>query len=82
VPESRITGLRFQAGDDAALAAALLRVFSMPEPMRRAIGARGRDWVLEHFNTDVVAEQTLRLYREIAGHAGRAVRTPDKIRGI
>ena len=34
VPESRITGLRFPAGDDAALAAALLRLFSMPEPMR------------------------------------------------
>lgn len=66
VPESRITGLRFQANDEAALAAALLRVFSMPEPMRRAIGARGRDWVLSHFNSDVVAEQTLRLYDEIA----------------
>jgi glycosyltransferase involved in cell wall biosynthesis len=72
VPESRITGLRFQAGDEAALTAALLRVFSMPEPMRRAIGTRGREWVLGHFNADVVSEQTLQLYREIAGR-------PDQI---
>ena len=67
VPESRITGLRFQAGDDAALAAALLRLFSMPEPVRATIGARGRDWVLGHFNADGVAEQTLALYAEITG---------------
>jgi glycosyltransferase involved in cell wall biosynthesis len=68
VPESRITGLRFQAGDDAALTAALLRVFSMPEPVSRAIGLRGRDWACGHFNETVVAEQTLRLYRDAIGH--------------
>jgi glycosyltransferase involved in cell wall biosynthesis len=72
VPENRITGLRFQSGDDAALTAALLRVFSMPEPTRATIGARGRDWVLGHFNAAVVAEQTLQLYREIAGRPGQA----------
>jgi len=62
VPERRISGLRFHSGDDAALAAALLRLFSLPEPARRAMGARGRDWVLGHFNAATVAEQTLRLY--------------------
>ena len=67
VPESRIAGFRFQSGDDAALAAALLRLFSMPEPNRATIGRRGRDWVLGHFNTAIVTEQTLRLYREVAG---------------
>ncbi len=46
VPENRITGLRVHSGDDAALAAALLRLFSLSEPARRAIGERGRDWVL------------------------------------
>lgn len=66
VPESRIAGFRFHAGDDAALAAALIRLFSMPEPNRATIGRRGRDWVLGHFNADIVTEQTLRLYREIA----------------
>jgi glycosyltransferase involved in cell wall biosynthesis len=67
VPEGRITGLRFHAGDDAALAAALLRLFSLPEPIRRGIGARGRDWVLGRFDQPVVARDMLRLYEEIAG---------------
>ena len=31
VPHDRMTGLRFAAGDDAALAAALIRLFSLPE---------------------------------------------------
>ena len=65
VPENRITGLRFPAGDDAALAAALLRLFSMPEAVRRAIGQRGQDWVRGHFSAGLVAEQTLRLYAEL-----------------
>ena len=71
VPESRIAGFRFQAGDDAALAAALLRLFSMPEPNRATIGRRGRDWVLGHFNPAIVAEQTLRLYGDIAGQLNK-----------
>jgi glycosyltransferase involved in cell wall biosynthesis len=65
VPESKIAGFRFNAGDDAALAAALLRLFSMPEQNRATIGRRGREWVLEHFNQTIVAEQTLRLYGDI-----------------
>ncbi len=81
VPESRITGLRFPAGDDAALAAALLRLFSMPEPVRRAIGQRGQDWVRGHFNAALVAEQTVQFYGEIAGRRERAP-GPNKIRGI
>ena len=40
VPESRITGLRFHAGDDAALAATLLRLF----PCRSRPAAHGRTW--------------------------------------
>jgi glycosyltransferase involved in cell wall biosynthesis len=67
VPENRATGLRFPSGDDAALAAAILRLFSLEEPARNAIGLRGRDWVLDHFNAADVAEQMLRLYGEIAG---------------
>lgn len=66
VPDDRMTGLRFTADDDAALAAALLRLFSMPEATRRAIGLRGRDWVLGHFNAPAVAEQTLKLYAQVA----------------
>src|SRR5450830_362670 len=77
VPESRTTGLRFHSGDDAALAAALLRLFSLPEPARCAIGMRGRDWVLGHFNAPGVAEQTLRLYSEIAGRASTPALVPQ-----
>ncbi len=69
VPHDRITGLRFAADDGDALAAALLRLFAMPEPIRRAIGARGRKWVLEHFNPQTVAEQTLGLYERFIAKA-------------
>ena len=67
VPESRVAGLRFPAGDDSRLAATLLRLFSIPQPMRAAMGGRGRDWVLGHFNAELVAEQTLQLYAEAIG---------------
>lgn len=78
VPESRVAGFRFQSGDDAALAATLLRLFSMPEPNSATIGRRGREWVVGHFNPEIVAEQTLRLYGEIAGEHGNA--HPNKIK--
>ena len=71
VPENRVAGFRFPANDDAALAATLLRLFSMPEQNRATIGRRGRDWVLGHFNDEIIAEQTLRVYGEIAGLADR-----------
>jgi len=66
VPEGRVTGLRFHAGSDAALAGALVRFYAMPEPNRRAIGTRGRAWVLDHFDAGSIADQTLKLYGEIA----------------
>ena len=76
VPEGRITGLRFQSGDDTALAAALLRLFSLDEPARNAMGLRGRDWVLEQFNAAGIAAQTLRLYGEIAGRENEPALVP------
>jgi glycosyltransferase involved in cell wall biosynthesis len=66
VPHDRMTGLRFATGDDSALAAALIQLFSLPESTRRAIGARGRAWVLEHFNAAAVSEMTLKLYADVA----------------
>jgi glycosyltransferase involved in cell wall biosynthesis len=77
VPDVRITGLRFAAGDDAALAEALVRLFAMAEPTRRAIGARGRGWVCTHFEPEAIAEQTLRLYAEIAGRAKAPALVPQ-----
>lgn len=62
VPDERITGLRFSAGDDGALAAALIRLFSLPDSARQAIGIRGREWVTGHFSPTTVAELTLNAY--------------------
>lgn len=62
VSEDRMTGLRFSAGDDAALAAALIRLFSMPPAQQAAVGLRGRQWVIDHFNQPAVSDMTLRLY--------------------
>jgi glycosyltransferase involved in cell wall biosynthesis len=66
VADDLMTGLRVAAGDDAALAAALIRLFTMPEPVRAQIGRRGRAWVLSHFNAATVSDTALRLYADIA----------------
>jgi glycosyltransferase involved in cell wall biosynthesis len=66
VPHDRMTGLRFATGDDSALAAALIQLFSLPESAQQAIGSRGRAWVLEHFNAEAVSEMTLKLYADVA----------------
>ena len=66
VSEDRMTGLRFPAGDDAALAAALVRIFSMTESAREAMGQRGRAWIATNFDPEIVAAQTLALYTEAA----------------
>jgi glycosyltransferase involved in cell wall biosynthesis len=66
VSEDRMTGYRIQAGDDAALAAALVRLFAVPDGERQAIGGRGRAWVATQFDPAVVAEQTLAVYASVA----------------
>jgi glycosyltransferase involved in cell wall biosynthesis len=65
VPEERMTGLRVAAGDEAALAAALIRLFSLSDSARAAIGLRGRAWVCEHFDAGSIARSTLALYAEM-----------------
>jgi glycosyltransferase involved in cell wall biosynthesis len=72
VPHDRMTGLRFATGDDAALAAALIQLFSLPESAQHAIGARGRAWVQEHFNAAAVSGMTLNLYSDVAARRGTA----------
>ncbi len=68
VSEERMTGLRFTSGDDAALAAALIKMLGLPETTRRAIGSRGRNWVLAHHDAEALADRTLRLYVDLAKH--------------
>jgi glycosyltransferase involved in cell wall biosynthesis len=66
VAEDRMTGLRFPAGDDGELAAALIRLLSAPEAARRAIGRRGREHVMAQFADAGAATQMLAVYAEIA----------------
>jgi len=66
VANERITGMRVAAGDAGALAAALVRLFSMPESEQRAMGTRGRAWVRGHFNAEAGAVLMLKLYAEAA----------------
>lgn len=66
VSEDRITGLRVAAGDPDALAMALIRLLSMPEPVRALIGRRGREWVLAHCSRARVAEDMLAAYAATA----------------
>jgi glycosyltransferase involved in cell wall biosynthesis len=66
VPEERMTGLRVPAEDDAALAAALIRLFSLNDAARAGIGRRGRAWVEDHFDAGSIEQTTLALYAEIA----------------
>jgi glycosyltransferase involved in cell wall biosynthesis len=65
VPEERMTGLRFAAGDVEALATALIRLLSMPEAVRRAIGRRGREWVAGHCAPATVAQELLAVYAAV-----------------
>lgn len=69
VPENRVSGLKFPSGDDAALAASVMRLFSMPETARSAMGRRGRAWVLDHFEPGVAERRLLALYRDLTGPA-------------
>jgi glycosyltransferase involved in cell wall biosynthesis len=66
VGNDRITGMRFATGDAGALAAAIVRLFSLPESEQRAIGTRGRVWVRSHFNAEASGALTLKLYAEAA----------------
>jgi len=65
VAEDRTTGLRFPAGDDRELAAALIRLLSASEAGRRAIGRRGRERAIAQFADAGAATQMLAVYAEI-----------------
>lgn len=76
VGEDRMTGLRFPAGDDAALAAALVRVLSYSDAVRQAIGQRARAWVLSEFDPADAAARILAIYAELCGLPTNAAAVP------
>ena len=57
-------GLIFQENDVADLQQQLLRLQERPD-LRRELGVRGRQRVLEHFTQEQIAAQTVAVYREI-----------------
>ncbi|MDC7788619.1 glycosyltransferase family 4 protein [Rhodoplanes sp. TEM] len=76
VPEDRMTGLRVPAGDAAALAAALVRMFSYSDHARHAMGQRARAWVLSEFDPEDTAARILSIYADVCGGPARGAATP------
>jgi glycosyltransferase involved in cell wall biosynthesis len=66
VTEDRMTGWRFRSGDDAELAATLIRLLSASDSTRRAVGRRGRERVKSQFATQAAPDQMLAVYTDIA----------------
>src|SRR2546423_11581886 len=66
VVEDRMTGLRVPADDEAALAAALIRLFSLSDAARTAIGARGRVGVATKFDAPTIPLGPLEIYANVA----------------
>jgi len=55
-----------------ALADALERMIALPDPERRAMGARGRAHIAAQFSVDRVLDETVRLYDQLLAAKGRA----------
>jgi glycosyltransferase involved in cell wall biosynthesis len=69
-------GLLTPEGDAKALAAAIARLGSDPA-LRADLASRGRQRVLDRFTQEQVARQTVALYSEILGSAGRMSQPGD-----
>lgn len=67
------TGLLTPPGDEAALAAALVRLLD-DEGLRQRLGDAGRRRMEQHFDARRWAGNLLELYREVAGPAARRAR--------
>jgi len=66
VAEDRMTGVRFASGNDAELAAALIKLLSITEAARRAIGWRGREHVAARYSGAAAIAKVLAVYAEVA----------------
>jgi rhamnosyl/mannosyltransferase len=61
-----ITGLTVEPANPEALADALNKLLG-DEGLRRALGERGRERVLNEFTVQVMAERTMNLYEKVLG---------------
>jgi glycosyltransferase involved in cell wall biosynthesis len=59
------TGLLIPPGDAPALAEAIRHVLALPEGERRALGARARASVLEHYTVAAMQQATMAVYEEM-----------------
>ena len=59
--EAGVTGLLVPVGDHAAVAAALGRLIA-DEPLRRRMGAAGRERAVRVFSNEVVVKEVLKLH--------------------
>jgi glycosyltransferase involved in cell wall biosynthesis len=63
------TGEVVPPSDPDAVAAAIIRLLSLPEPDRRALGARARQRIIDNFSLDRVAKRYADLLLEVAQRA-------------
>jgi glycosyltransferase involved in cell wall biosynthesis len=59
-------GVAVKAGDTAALADAVLRLYRMPAPEREAMGSRGRDYFERNFERSMLISRLEQWGRELA----------------
>jgi glycosyltransferase involved in cell wall biosynthesis len=64
------TGFLAPPSEDEALGAAMLRLMTVPEAERRAMGSRGRDHVREHYGLARVVDRYEAAYREVLRRKG------------
>ena len=59
-------GYLFPAGDSRALAEAISSLIH-DRTLRRKMGEKGRDIVLERYTNEIINERTIQVYRELVG---------------
>ncbi len=64
------TGFLVPPRDDEALAGAMLRLMTLPEEERRAMGGRGREEVGQHYGLARVVDRYEAVYREVLRRRG------------
>jgi N-acetyl-alpha-D-glucosaminyl L-malate synthase BshA len=64
------TGYLVEVGDTRAMAERAAEILS-DETRRRRMGASGRAWAVERFNTEIVIPQYERLYERVIDWAGK-----------